>query len=340
MREARWKALLRKSISACVAAIEIYNKPVMPHRDETFAMLAINAWELMLKARLVREADNDIRAIQVLVPVVGPGGRPTKRVRVDRNRAGNPKTITLGEAVHRTSSLPNMPLDPACVANLWSLVEIRDNAVHFINDDPELARRAYEMGCACLRNYAAAVGEWFDNDLSEHRFMILPLSFEGTSGGMLAVPGRRSRQVANLMAYLDRAGDAHPASVESRYAAAIRVETRIVGSRVKDATALRFGGGPDAPEVRLSEDQIRDRWPLDYAALQKRIKARLPGVKFNDQFNAAMRALKGDPRFVHRRHLDPENLKSAKKEFFSEAAVDALARALSAPPAKKISTMN
>ena len=62
MREPRWRVLLRKSISAFVAAIEIYNKPVMPHRDETFAMLAVSAWELLLKARLVRDAKNRIQA--------------------------------------------------------------------------------------------------------------------------------------------------------------------------------------------------------------------------------------------------------------------------------------
>lgn len=56
MREPRWKALLRKSTSACVAAIEIYNKPASPHREETFATLAVCAWEGLLKARLVREA--------------------------------------------------------------------------------------------------------------------------------------------------------------------------------------------------------------------------------------------------------------------------------------------
>ena len=234
--------------------------------------------------------------------------------------------------MHRVSNLPKQKLDPACVSNLWSLVEIRDNAVHFVNDDPEMARRVHEAGCACLRNYAAAVGDWFDHDLSEHRFMILPLSFEGV-GAALAVPGRRTRQVANLMAYLDRASDAHPVSDTSPYAASIRVETRIVGSRAKEATALRLGGGAGAPEVRLSEEQIRATWPLDYAGLQKRTKARLPDLKFNRAFNAAVEALRANPKYMHRRLLDPGNPKSSRKDFFSDAAVDALVKALSAPVA-------
>jgi hypothetical protein len=331
MREARWKTLLRKSISACVAAIEVYNKPVMAHRDETFAMLAINAWELLLKARLVRHANNDLRAIQVLVPVLGRDGKPTRRKRVERNRSGNPKTITLGEAVNRVSNSERQKLDPACAANLWSLVEIRDNAVHFVNTDPEMARRVHEVGCACLRNYAAAVAEWFDQDLSEHRFMILPLSFDGAGSEASVVPGRRSRQAANLMTYLDQASDAHPTSGGSQYAAALRVETRIVGGRVRDAIAVRLSSGPEVPKVELTEADIVDRYPLDYAELQKRAKARLPNLRFNRAFNEAMRGLKGDARYVFRRRLDPRKPRSPWKDFFSHAAADALVRALDPP---------
>jgi hypothetical protein len=339
MKEARWKVLLRKSIFACVAAIEVYNKPVMPHRDETFAMLAVNAWELMLKARLVREAKNDLSAIQIFVPILTKDGQPTKRRRIERNRAGNPMTISLREAVRRVSNLAKMPLDQACVGNLGSLVEIRDNAVHFMNDDPEMARRTHAVGCACLRNYAAAVGEWFDEDLSKHRFMILPLSFEGAGGPALAIAGRRSRQVANLMAYLDRAADAQPPMYDGLYAAAIQVETRIVGSRVKDATALRFGGGPGAPEVMLTEERIADRWPLDYAALQKRAKARVPGLLFNRAFNIAAAKLKDDNKFAFRRRLHPRDPKCKTfKVFYSDAAVDALAQALAGSAQKKAAT--
>ena len=328
MREPRWKALLRKSISACVAAIEIYNKPVMPHRDETFAMLAVNAWELLLKARLLREANNKQRSIQVRVPVTGKNGRSTKRFKIELNGAKNPRTITIGEAAHRVSNLPTQKLDPACAASLWSLIEIRDNAVHFVNEDDEMRRRTHEAGSACLRNYAAAVAEWFDHDLSEHRFMILPLSFEGAGGGALAIPARRPLQVANLIAYLDRAAETAPATTNSPYAAAIRVETRIVGSRAKDAAAFRLGGGPEAPEVRLTEEEIRSRWPMNYAGLQKATKAKLPDVKFNQSFNAAVKTLKGNQKFMHRRLLDPGNANSSRKDFYSDAAVDAVVRVL------------
>lgn len=329
MREARHKALLRKAVSACIAAIEVYNKPVMPHRDEMFAMLAVNAWELLLKARLVKEANNRLRAIQVFVPITGRDGKQTKRMRVKRNRAGNEETISLGEAAHRVKQLPKQKLDPACEANLWSLVEIRDNAVHFIIDESEMARRAHEACCACIRNFVAAVGEWFDHDLSEHRFMILPLSFDAVTGPALAVPSRRTRQAANLMAFLDRASDEYPVQEKTPYAAAVKVETRIVGSKNHDAAAVRLGGGPDARKVTLTDEQIADRWPYDYATFVKRIIAKLPDIKQNKAFHRAVKQIKSEERFVFRRRLDPRDPKCKScKEFFNDAAVDAAVKKL------------
>lgn len=50
---ARSQRFLQKAEAALVAAIEIYNKPDFRHREECFAILALNAWELLLKARLL-----------------------------------------------------------------------------------------------------------------------------------------------------------------------------------------------------------------------------------------------------------------------------------------------
>lgn len=45
-----YRVLLDKSMDSMLSAIEIYNKPNFNYREETFAVLAINAWELLLKA--------------------------------------------------------------------------------------------------------------------------------------------------------------------------------------------------------------------------------------------------------------------------------------------------
>lgn len=46
--------LLDKAKEAFVMAIEIYNKPTIRYRVEGFSFFICNAWELMLKARMIK----------------------------------------------------------------------------------------------------------------------------------------------------------------------------------------------------------------------------------------------------------------------------------------------
>ncbi len=52
---ANYKRLLDKSIAAALAAIEVYNKPHFRYREESFVVLLVNAWELLLKAKLLKD---------------------------------------------------------------------------------------------------------------------------------------------------------------------------------------------------------------------------------------------------------------------------------------------
>lgn len=46
--------LLDKSKEAFAMAIELYNKPTIRYRVEGFAIFICNAWELMLKAHMLK----------------------------------------------------------------------------------------------------------------------------------------------------------------------------------------------------------------------------------------------------------------------------------------------
>ena len=46
--------LLNKSQEAFILAIELYNKPTIKYRVEGFSLFICNAWELMLKAHLLK----------------------------------------------------------------------------------------------------------------------------------------------------------------------------------------------------------------------------------------------------------------------------------------------
>ena len=55
-RPRREIAMVRCAASTVLAAIEIYNKPTAEYREQTFALLMANAWETLLKARLVQQS--------------------------------------------------------------------------------------------------------------------------------------------------------------------------------------------------------------------------------------------------------------------------------------------
>ena len=46
--------LINKSTEAFILGLEIYNKPTIKYRAEGFAFFICNAWELMLKAYLIK----------------------------------------------------------------------------------------------------------------------------------------------------------------------------------------------------------------------------------------------------------------------------------------------
>lgn len=52
-------------MDAMVVAIGVYNLPNQPYRVEFFAILAINVWELLLKAKRLTDKGNRLRSLYV-----------------------------------------------------------------------------------------------------------------------------------------------------------------------------------------------------------------------------------------------------------------------------------
>src|SRR5271154_4163360 len=100
MKQVLSRQFLEKAHAAITSAVEIYNKPAFGYREETFAILAVNAWELLLKARILKGARNDPKALDVRVPKRDSAGNLLKTdYTVKLNRAGNALTMSLGECI-------------------------------------------------------------------------------------------------------------------------------------------------------------------------------------------------------------------------------------------------
>jgi len=302
-----------KSAAAITSAVEVYNKPAFAYREETFAILALNAWELLLKAKVVKDADNDLRAIRVYESRRTKDGSPGKKKYLKRNRVGNPQTISLNACILRLESSPAR-LEVEVKNNLEALTEIRDNSVHFVTASSLLARQAQELSAAAVKNFVLLAKQWFNRDLSNSLHLVLPLSFVAplTSLDSVVVSADESR----LIQHLERL-----ANVEGRgsslFDVAVRLQLKLEKSKLPTASKVQVSRDIDAMKVTLTEEDVREQFPWDFRELCKQLTKRYSNFKQDARFHALRKPLLSDARFAKARYLDPGNPKSQKKDFYS-----------------------
>lgn len=310
---ARSRELLERAIAAMLAAIEIYNKPTFPYRAESFMILAVNAWELLVKAKWLADHSNRLSSLYVRQ------GRGIQKRRIKRTAAGNPMTFGLdyiADKLRETKSLDENACD-----NLRILSELRHSAVHFYHLNPQLAERLQEIGAAAVRNFRSAVADWFKDNLSRHNVYLMPLAF--VSPSVTRVVALTTEEKRFLKYLTDQTSNAEQ-RLESNYAVTMNVEVRFVKSKSSDAMAVRVTADPTAPAVRLTEEEVRERYPWGYYELTKRCQERYTNFKIDQKYHVARKAAESDSRYAHVRQLDTKNPHSPKKTFFSTAMIEKL----------------
>jgi hypothetical protein len=310
--KSRSKELLDRAVAAMIAAIEVYNKPSFPYRAETFAILAINSWELLFKAKWLSDNGNKERSLFVFEVRTNATGEKSKKQYVKTTRSGNPFTHSadyLGKKL-----VEQKKLDPRAWDNVEALMELRDCSIHFFNSSPAFAVRLQEVGTASLKNFVAVIQEWFGRDLGGFNLYLMPLSFvevpRDTSGILL------NAREQNYVAFLESLEKPN-AAPNSPYSVTVNIEVKFTRSKAKDALSVQVTKDPNAPAVRLTEEQVRERYPWDYEALTKECQKRYAGFKIDQRYHVLRKRLLGDARFGMTRYLDPGNPKSSKKPFFN-----------------------
>src|SRR5262245_23597217 len=233
MRPSLHVKFVDKAEAALVSAVEVYNKPVFRYREETFALLAINAWELLLKARLLKDAANDPKVIRVYEPRRTKSGKLSKKLYLRRNRAGNPLTLSLGACVSALDKNPAARLRPEIKSNLDALVAVRDSAAHYINASPLLAKQVLEVASAAIKNFILLAKDWFGVDFSDSLSLVLPLSFITGSKEIESVVVTAGEN--NLIQYLQGLAAGAP-DENSPFAVAVRVEVKLERSKLATAS--------------------------------------------------------------------------------------------------------
>ena len=150
------KNLLGNSQAAMMAAIEICNKPMFPYREECTVILLLNAWELLLKAILTKNAKT------IYYPE-----KPNQPTR----------TLSWKDAFHKSKAhFPTTVASPPIERNLDFLASYRDKAIHFYNVE-DIATVVYALSQTSILNYRDLLLGLFSIDIADQmNLRILPLA--------------------------------------------------------------------------------------------------------------------------------------------------------------------
>ena len=152
--------LIEKSKEAFAVAIEIYNKPTIKYRVEGFSFFICNAWELMLKAYLIKKSGEQSIYYK-----------------------DNPKrTITLENCIQRIFTNEKTPLR----RNLMKIIELRNTSTHFITEEYEMIY--IPLFQACVLNFVEKMQDFHDVDMTEvipQNFLTLAVSMKSLNEGSI-----------------------------------------------------------------------------------------------------------------------------------------------------------
>ena len=148
--------LIDKSKEAFTMAIELYNKPTIRYRVEGFSMFICNAWELMLKAYMIkRDGENSIYY----------------KDHPDR-------TLSLDNCIQKVFTNKKDPLR----LNLEKIIELRNTSTHFITEDYEMVY--VPLFQSCILNFNEKMMAFHNVDMTQvipQNFLTLSVSMKTLS---------------------------------------------------------------------------------------------------------------------------------------------------------------
>lgn len=303
-----YRSLLDKSIASMLAAIEIYNKPNFTYREDSFAILCVNAWELLLKAVFLRQNRYKMYSLYELVPKKKKDNTNSKLKEPVTNRAGNPKTLSIEKIIKLLK--PSKIVDNNLYENIYALIELRDNAIHFINTEP-ITIQIQELGFATIKNYITFIkNNGIDIDFSKYNFYLMPLAYVDSKIEAEAALTEETKNYMDLIKHSIERKDE-----DDDYDIAISIDINFKKGSSFDALGFKYDD--NGVPVMVREEDIKKRYPLSYKDIWTKCMTRYSDFKKNKRFNEIMKRIQANEKLTHTRKLDADNPKTVKQMFYS-----------------------
>lgn len=152
--------LTEKSIEAFILGLEIYNKPTIKYRIEGFSFFIVNAWELMLKATLLKRGES-----------IYFTDKPDR-------------TLSVENVIRRIYTDKNTRIR----LNLEKIIELRNISTHYITEDYEV--KYAPLFQACVLNFVNEIQRFHDIDITKYiaqNFLTISARYEPLSNEELKI---------------------------------------------------------------------------------------------------------------------------------------------------------
>lgn len=212
------RSLMKRSLDAFTLALEVYNRPSLENRVEAFCIFSVNAWELMLKATLIKTSGSD--AV------------------FQKNR----RSISITDAVNKTLQ-QNDPIRK----NIEALIELRDSAIHLLI--PELQPQLSRLFQANVLNYQQRYTlEMGCSPLSGQSVGMLSLVVDGANSEIALIKENYGEMTADAVAeFLDKFNKT--AAEANSFEFSIPMDYRLTLSRSKKSSDLVLSTGDNGQKA-------------------------------------------------------------------------------------------
>lgn len=251
--------LIDKAKEAFMMAIEIYNKPSIRYRIEGFSFFICNAWELMLKAHMIKTMGNDSIYYK-----------------------DNPsRTITLENCIKKVFTNDKDPLR----RNLEKIIELRNTGTHFITEEYEMVY--IPLFQASVFNFIMKMQAFHNVDMAEiipQNFLTLAVSYNAFN--VDEIRAKYPKEIAERLISINE--ELKPVINENNERFAIRVDHHYYITKEKDkATAIvRIDNSADSFVKILKQMQDpNDTYKFTTKKCCAEINRRLEKAKIGIQFN-------------------------------------------------------
>ena len=283
--------MARRAAAALLAAIEVGNKVTMPYREETFCLLLLNSWEILLKSRIVQNYGENVNAIYE--------NRSTSSVS-PKTQGRLPRTIQFTRALGQAQVSANV------YANLLGVNEMRNNVAHMGELSGEFKVFVLQFAVAAVENFRKLYKEWF-GDILELPYM-LPIAYIGKA--QILPPDKSDVRQKQLIDYLSDLASS-PDGNDLDHAVSLNIDVSI-NPVSSGGSAIGATNDPSAPQVKLTDTQLMDAFPLIHRDLVDECRRRYGDFKESrDFYNNVLSKIKGNPAWAFKRKLNPNSPKSA-----------------------------